>query len=395
MHRWLVILPYFPIPANHGGKLDSLNFLEAAIASDVQVACLSTFNPGEGPSLEDLARLSQLSVQSWTFERDTTLRAFLDFRLPFQVASRRLMADHLEPVRLAMREFRPTAVIAMQHYTFALASLFANEFNLPILMRSQNLESNYFLEQSRASSNPLKRLYLCLESWRMVQFERVIYGSARLLAIGEIAAQDVEWHASRTSSKVVWLPPFLKLQHVVREPVDAQIPILLYVGALSMPNNLRGLEWFFESVWPELARAMPNLTFQVVGSRPTPELQRRLETLEHVELHMNVPDLAPYYARANAFVNPIFHGSGINMKNIEAMGYGLPLVTTSFGARGLSWQHDQELLIADSAKSFLDQILALLADDAQQLRLSQAARVFVERELEPQRNIGKWLELLT
>jgi polysaccharide biosynthesis protein PslH len=395
MHRWLVILPYFPIPANHGGKLDSLNFLEAAIASDVQVACLSTFNPGEGPSPEDLEWFSRLAGHSWTFERDTSLRALLDFGLPFQVASRQLMADQLEPVCLAMREFRPTAVIAMQHYTFALASLFANEFNLPILMRSQNLESNYFLEQSRASSNPLKRLYLRLEAWRMAQFERVIYGSERLLAIGEIAAQDVEWHASRTSSKVVWLPPFLKLQRLTREPVDAQTPTLLYVGALSMPNNLRGLEWFFDSVWPGLAVAMPNLTFQVVGSRPTPELQRRLEMLERVELHMNVPDLEPYYARANAFVNPIFHGSGINMKNIEAMGYGLPLVTTSFGARGLSWRHDQELLIADSAQSFLDQILALLADAAKQLRLGQAARVFVERELEPQRSIGKWLELLT
>jgi polysaccharide biosynthesis protein PslH len=285
-------------------------------------------------------------------------------------------------------------VIAMQHYTFALASLFANEFNLLILMRSQNLESNYFLEQSRASSNPLKRLYLRLEAWRMAQFERVIYGSERLLAIGEIAAQDVEWHASRTSSKVVWLPPFLKLHRVAREPVDTQMPTLLYVGALSMPNNLRGLEWFFESVWPDLVRAVPKLTFQVVGSRPTPELQRRLETLERVELHMNVPDLEPYYARANAFVNPIFHGSGINMKNIEAMGYGLPLVTTSFGARGLPWRHDQELLIADSAQSFVDQILALLADDAKQLRLGRAARTFVERELEPQRSIGKWLELL-
>ena len=96
------------------------------MASGVQMACLSTFNPDETPGPEHFERFSQLVSASWTFERDTSLRTLLHFGLPFQVASRQLRADQLEPVRLAMRDFRPTAVVAMQHYTFALASLFAN-----------------------------------------------------------------------------------------------------------------------------------------------------------------------------------------------------------------------------------------------------------------------------
>lgn len=47
-----------------------------------------------------------------------------------------------------------------------------------------------------------------------------------------------------------------------------------------------------------------------------------------------VPAIEPYFHLANWGINPIFHGSGTSIKVAEFIGFELPILTTSIGARG-------------------------------------------------------------
>ena len=48
-----------------------------------------------------------------------------------------------------------------------------------------------------------------------------------------------------------------------------------------------------------------------------------------------VEDLAPFYAETDLVVSPVTIGTGINVKTVQAMAYGMPLLTTAWGSKGI------------------------------------------------------------
>ena len=54
-----------------------------------------------------------------------------------------------------------------------------------------------------------------------------------------------------------------------------------------------------------------------------------------VKLHGFVPDIGTFYAAADVVVSPVTMGTGINVKTVQAMAYGMPLLTTEWGGKGI------------------------------------------------------------
>ncbi|WP_337430616.1 glycosyltransferase [Bilophila sp.] len=52
-----------------------------------------------------------------------------------------------------------------------------------------------------------------------------------------------------------------------------------------------------------------------------------------------VEDIAGFYADVDLVVSPVTLGTGINVKTVQAMSYGMPLVTTAFGCKGIETGH--------------------------------------------------------
>lgn len=58
-----------------------------------------------------------------------------------------------------------------------------------------------------------------------------------------------------------------------------------------------------------------------------------------VEMLGFVDDIADFYASVDVVVSPVTLGTGINVKTVQAMSYGMPLVTTAFGCKGIESGH--------------------------------------------------------
>ncbi|MDR6953021.1 GT2 family glycosyltransferase [Ancylobacter sp. 3268] len=54
-----------------------------------------------------------------------------------------------------------------------------------------------------------------------------------------------------------------------------------------------------------------------------------------VKLHGFVPDIGSFYAEVDVVVSPVTMGTGINVKTVQAMAYGMPLLTTKWGGKGI------------------------------------------------------------
>jgi GT2 family glycosyltransferase len=155
---------------------------------------------------------------------------------------------------------------------------------------------------------------------------------------------------------------------------------LLFVGPIvstDTPNG-EGFAWYKSEVLPYLR------AYQGPGSVKTTHvgIDKSAESVRDPLLlpigQMN--DLFALYQAARVFVAPVHFGSGIPIKVIEAVAHGLPIVTTSYVASQLGWNHGEELLIADEPMAFSEEILRLIQDDRLWLSLHERARERVKRE---------------
>ena len=66
-------------------------------------------------------------------------------------------------------------------------------------------------------------------------------------------------------------------------------------------------------------------------------------------------------------------GTGIKIKNVESLGYGIPLVTTSVGAKGLEEKANTAFLVADNPQEFALKVIMILSNKQLCLNLSKSA----------------------
>jgi glycosyltransferase involved in cell wall biosynthesis len=148
---------------------------------------------------------------------------------------------------------------------------------------------------------------------------------------------------------------------------------IVYFGSFS-DFAVDAIRWFVDEIWsPELAE---KFQLQVFGG----VCDGLVLDAPGVELKGPVPEIADVYRNADIAINPIRFGSGLKIKNTEAMAFGVPLVTTGVGAEGLEEGVDKFFLLADDAEAFRAHLLTL-TDSARRQALSEEALRFVEHSL--------------
>jgi O-antigen biosynthesis protein len=107
-------------------------------------------------------------------------------------------------------------------------------------------------------------------------------------------------------------------------------------------------------------RSLPDVTVTIVGHAPPKEVQALASA--NVTVTGWVPHVEPYLASHCISIAPLRFGAGLKGKIVEAMGAGLPVVTTSVGAEGMELVHGRTALIADSPEMFAASVVRLCTD---------------------------------
>lgn len=154
---------------------------------------------------------------------------------------------------------------------------------------------------------------------------------------------------------------------------------LLFVGSNTAPNIV-GLEWFFAEIWPLVRAKRPEARLKVAGS-----VARGLGAApEGVSFLGVVDDLAPLYAEAGVVISPLYTGSGLKIKLIEALAAGKAVVGTSVTAQGVEDVVADAMALADAPGAFAEAIITLTGNRAQRAELGRLALTCAERHFSVQ-----------
>jgi GT2 family glycosyltransferase len=150
---------------------------------------------------------------------------------------------------------------------------------------------------------------------------------------------------------------------------------LLFIGSFRHIPNREAVEWFVNNVWPRIVQARPETRLILIGSDPPP--RHSIPDVGNVQLVGFVDDVRDALSRYAVFICPILTGSGVRVKLLEAFAAGIPVVSTTIGAEGLSTHDGDTCALADDPAAFAEKTLELLRDPEQAAALARKARTRV------------------
>jgi len=153
---------------------------------------------------------------------------------------------------------------------------------------------------------------------------------------------------------------------------------MLFLGSFRHEPNRIALNWFLKQVMPRVLKRAPDARLTVIGS-DAPAAHTLPDFGGAVELLGFVDDIRRPLGGHAVFVCPILSGSGVRVKLLEAFASGMPAVSTSVGAEGLSNPEGQVCAIADDPEQFARRIIELFEDPDLASRMAGRARAYVER----------------
>ena len=204
---------------------------------------------------------------------------------------------------------------------------------------SHNSEAALYKEQASSGHIP-HRLVFAREARRMWKVEKSLaHAAAFIWALTEAQCRFFE---ELGASSVVCLPvPPMNLPEKFYLPKpDFDIGLL---GTWSWKSNRVGLVWFCDHVAPLLPDARI-----FIGGAGADDLRGRFANIEIIG---RVPDAAAFLARARVIAVPSIAGDGIQIKTLDAIAIGRPVVTTTFSLRGIG-DIPQRVCIADDPQAF-------------------------------------------
>ena len=162
-------------------------------------------------------------------------------------------------------------------------------------------------------------------------------------------------HLNKNRIKGLLVPNGTTQKKVIEK--DFSEPTLIFCGSLDYAPNKNGLLWFYETIWPKLKTAIKGITLTVIGRNGHDNAYGPLKIDPKINFVGQVKDVTPYYHKNNIAIVPLFEGSGTRLKILEAMSFGLPVISTSIGAEGIDYIENKHIIIANDPIAFQKAII--------------------------------------
>ncbi|MGX6448710.1 glycosyltransferase family 4 protein [Patulibacter sp. S7RM1-6] len=259
---------------------------------------------------------------------------------------------------------------------------------LPKVSGLENLSWDYYARRSAAAEG-LQRDLLRIEARRFRRFDARALGAFDLL----LAMSELDRHIlARVSDRPSAVVPNGVDTSALRVAPLPGTPTALFTGTFGYAPNAEALRWLLTEIWPRIRARVPAAELLVVG-RGVPDEIAALAG-DGVTLAGFVPEMQPWFDRAQVVLVPMRSGGGTRLKVLDGLASGRPLVATTMGAMGVDVTDGEDVVLADDADAFAAATARVLADPELAARLGAAGRALAERVYDWRAIGGRLDELL-
>ncbi|MBW4564847.1 MAG: glycosyltransferase [Mojavia pulchra JT2-VF2] len=300
--------------------------------------------------------------RTWNFQ----VKRVVDLlRYPLEVTSRIPKRNELKKLLLEVQKFNPDVIFLDGIHGGALANNLSELLHIPLVTRSHNIEHLYYRRMLSSATGLKNKLKRYLSVIHLEKYEKKLLKKSALFY--DISADDLKFWQSQGFTNGRLLPPLMEFQdnqeenRVNQKNESKQSYDIVFLGNLSLENNVAGVVWFLTEVLPSIRIQMPQVTVLIAGLNPVSKIIQICEVSEGVFLSVNPPSANSIYKSGRVLINPILTGSGVKIKSIEMLKFGKPIVSTLEGVSGLPEAVKKYFSIAKDSQSFSLEVIKALS----------------------------------
>jgi glycosyltransferase involved in cell wall biosynthesis len=177
-----------------------------------------------------------------------------------------------------------------------------------------------------------------------------------------------------------------KVQAFVEQPVVGLLGSMCWYPSQSAAKRL------IERIWPLVREAVPSARLVVAGWKAKMYLgDHAAQPGLVIEEDLAGPE--EFFSKVAVMVYAPARGSGMKVKNLEAMAYGVPVVTTWEGVEGIEYQEGIQCFVEETDQMLARRIVELLLDRDMRLRMRGQARRLMEQKYSAEATVGRMEEI--
>jgi len=250
---------------------------------------------------------------------------------------------------------------SMAEYVFQ-SCLFKNaklqERKTLLVMDFMDLDSDKWQQYAKHAKFPMRQIYV-REAKLLSSYEQRVHRDFDACLFTTQAEIDLFLEIAENSGKLYPIANGLDTDFFKPANKDySQAPVLLFTGVMDYLPNIDAVVWFVENTWLKIKEIWPGATFIIAGMNPTNKVEA-LTKYDGIIITGFVDDIRSYYDKAHYFIAPLRVARGLQNKLLQAFACGLPVVSTDAAAEGIDCQKGTDLLIANTAQEFVEQLLTI------------------------------------
>jgi len=302
-----------PFPPNYGGVIDVFYKIKALhlLGWKIHLHCF-LYGRKEAKELE-------MYCEKVSYYPRDIARSKLFQRLPYIVSSRN--NKHLTDALLA--DNSPILFEGL-HTTFPLQDKRLK--GRKMIVRSHNIEHEYYRHLGLAENNLFKRYYFNSEATKLESYEPIFKNTTGIAAISRSETKHFQKHYG---NKAFYLPAFHPYEKAIQPKGIGKYA--LYHGNLSIAENHKAAMFLIKEVFNDL-----NIEFIIAGNHPNAELKKAIKLSPSFKLIENPTNLImeKLISEAQLHVLPAFQSTGIKLKLLAALFNGRHVITNSTMTEG-------------------------------------------------------------
>lgn len=238
----------------------------------------------------------------------------------------------------------------------------------PIVLRAQNVEFQTW--EGLARNAVLRRLTGALQRWEIAHLDDCD-------AIAAISREDATTFRTLGATRPIGVIPCGV--SIGNTTATGDPRHFYFVGSMLYRPNQQAVRWLARELWPRVRAAHPDARLTVGGSS-FPEDLRDEVTAAGIAVVGDFESIAAFSAPFGVMLAPLFSGSGMRIKVLEAMALGKAVIANPLGVGGIDITDGEDVLLAKDTGAFAARIGDCLNDPGLVPRIGSAARrLVVER----------------
>jgi len=172
----------------------------------------------------------------------------------------------------------------------------------------------------------------------------------------------------------------------------SQEPVVGLIGSMHWEPSRSAAERLITRIWPRVKQHIAQAKLYIAGWNAAKYLSK-YSSEPDLTVAENLSHPSEFFSKAAVMVYAPSRGSGMKVKVMESMAYGVPVVTTWEGVEGINHHNGVECWVGETDQELAGKVCGLLGNSKERLQMRDAARTLIEKCYSPRPVVDKMVSV--